>query len=122
MFIRLCTDAELMRGVWDRYDAQNFNSKLFTSLVTVLKRLVTEQPAILGVSTDMFGIGIFNSSEQHLASVATPGATTGGYGFDIGSVAAMVAGAAGAAVSGVVGMIGTDVGLSTTGSAMKLQW
>lgn len=106
-----------MRGVWDRYDAQNAGSKVFTSLITALKRLVTEKPAILGVSTQMFGVGV----SSH-ASEGAPSGGTGGYGFDVGSVAGMVANAASATVSGVVGMIGTEHGLSVAGSAMKLQW
>ena len=56
--IRLCSDAELMRSVWDRYDAEEGGSKVFTSLITALKRLVTERPALLGVGQQMFGVGV----------------------------------------------------------------
>ncbi|TDL18222.1 hypothetical protein BD410DRAFT_900985 [Rickenella mellea] len=116
----LCNDAELMRGVWNRYDAQNAGSKVFTSLITALKRLVTEKPALLGVSTQMFGIGVASNPSES-SGLPASGSGGSGYGFDLGSVAGMVANAASATVSGVVGMMGTEHGLSVAGSAMKLQ-
>jgi len=101
----LCNDAELMRNLWDRYDAKENGSKVFTSLVTELKRLVTEKPSLLGVSAHMGGIGVVSD----------------GHGLDVSSVAGRVATAATATVSGVVGMMGTSAGLSVQGSSMKLQ-
>ncbi|KAI0690366.1 hypothetical protein BC835DRAFT_1365030 [Cytidiella melzeri] len=105
----LCSDAELMRNVWTRYDADETGSKVFTALVTALNRLVTEKPHLLGVSSQMAGLGV-QSGEGHSASV-----------LDVGGVAGMVASAASATMSGVVGMMGSEVGLSVQGSAMKLQ-
>ncbi|KAG6901567.1 hypothetical protein C0995_010501 [Termitomyces sp. Mi166 len=100
----LCSDAELMRNVWDRYDAQESGAKIFASLVTALKRLITEKPAILGVGTQMAGVGVsteVTNSTYSLERVAT---------------------AASATVSGVVGtVIGSSAGLSLHGSSMKLQ-
>lgn len=103
-----------MRNVWDRYDAENGGSKVFTSLITALKRLVTEKPALLGVCTQMFGVGVPNNaaSTSDLSS----------YGLDVGGVAGMVANAASATVSGMASMIGAEVGLTLQGSSMKLQW
>ncbi|KAF7329520.1 Protein MON2 [Mycena kentingensis (nom. inval.)] len=101
----LCSDAELVRNVWARYDAKQAGSNVFSALITALKRLVTEKPALLGVSTQIFGIGV------------QPEGGAGGYE----GVAGMVANAASATVSGVVGMIGGTGGLSLQGSAMKLQ-
>lgn len=113
---RLCSDAELMRGVWDRYDAEESGSSVFTSLVSTLNRLIAEKPALLGVSQQMFGVGA-------LASAVGEGpGTGGGYGLDVGGVAGMVATAATSTMSGVVGMIASGPGLSTQKSAMKLQW
>lgn len=109
---RLCSDSDLMRNVWDRYDAQESGSKVFSSLITALKRLVTEKPALLGVGPQMFGLGVSSGAD----------ASSAGYGLDVGGVAGMVATAASATMSGVVGMIGPEAGLSTQGSAMKLQW
>ncbi|TBU23332.1 hypothetical protein BD311DRAFT_674190 [Dichomitus squalens] len=106
----LCSDAELMRNVWDRYDAEEGGSKVFTSLITALKRLVTERPALLGVGQQMFGVGV----STH------PGSGADG-AYDVGGVAGMVASAASATVTGVANMMTTEAGLSVQGSAMKLQ-
>jgi hypothetical protein len=107
--VRLCSDSELMRSFWERYDAQEAGSNVFTSLVTALKRLVTEKPALLGVSLQISGVGVTSSGD-------------GNYGLDVGGVAGIVATAASATVSGVAGLISTGAGLSVQGSSMKLQW
>ncbi|EIW78018.1 hypothetical protein CONPUDRAFT_146079 [Coniophora puteana RWD-64-598 SS2] len=126
----LCSDAELIRNIWDRYDAlqpppsQDPNtptassgaSKVFASLLTTLKRLVTEKPAILGVSSQMFGIGVSSHSSENVSTSGSGGI------YDVGGgIAGMVANAASATVSGVVGMIGSGGGLGVQGAAMKLQ-
>ncbi|KAI0933226.1 hypothetical protein AcV7_004756 [Taiwanofungus camphoratus] len=109
----LCSDAELMRNVWDRYDAEQGGSKVFTSLITALKRLVTEKPALMGVGMQMFGVGGSASTGSNPDLSA--------YGLDVGGVAGMVATAASATVSGVASMISAEAGLSLQTSAMKLQ-
>jgi hypothetical protein len=106
---RLCADAELIRHFWDQYDAQAAGSNIVTPLITALKRLVTEKPAILGVSSQIHGVGVSSHSGE-------------GYGLDVGGMAGMVATAASATVSGVVGMMASGGGLSLQGSAMKVQW
>ncbi|KAG2050060.1 hypothetical protein BDR06DRAFT_960556 [Suillus hirtellus] len=110
----VCSDAELVRNIWDRYDAQQPGSKVFSSMIVALKRLVTEKPALLGVSAQMMGVGI-----SHTGDSAAPSGSN--YGLDVGGVAGMVATAASATVSGVVGIIGSGIGLSVQNSAMKLQ-
>jgi hypothetical protein len=95
-----------MRQYWERYDANESGSKVFTSLITALKRLVTEKPAILGVSQQMQGLGVqadgpANSKLEH--------------------VAGMVASAASTTVSGALGMHSAS-GLSLATSSMKIQW
>ncbi|KAJ3005991.1 hypothetical protein NUW54_g4103 [Trametes sanguinea] len=102
-----------MRNVWDRYDAEESGSKVFTSLITALKRLVTERPQLLGVCQQMFGVGV----STHPASASTESV----YGLDVGGVAGMVASAASATVSGVANMMTTEAGLSVQSSSMKLQ-
>ncbi|CCL98022.1 uncharacterized protein FIBRA_00015 [Fibroporia radiculosa] len=109
----LCSDAELMRSIWDRYDAEEGGSRIFTSLIASLKRLVTEKPSLLGVGTQMFGVGVPAS--------ASSTSDLSGYGLDVGGVAGMVANAASATVSGVASIISTEAGLSLHGSSMKLQ-
>ncbi|KIJ91398.1 hypothetical protein K443DRAFT_115078 [Laccaria amethystina LaAM-08-1] len=102
----LCSDAGLMRNVWERYDSGNTGSKVFTDLITALKRLVTEKPSLLGSGSQMGGIGVQQDS----------GTSGAGYGLD------MAGRVASATVSGVVGMIGSGGGgLSLQGSSMKLQ-
>ena len=106
---RLCSDSELMRSFWEHYDVQETGSNVFTSLIAALKRLVTEKPALLGVNSQMSGVGVPSSGDVN-------------YGLDVGGVAGIVATAASATVSGVAGLIGTGAGLSVQGSSMKLQW
>ncbi|KDR71626.1 hypothetical protein GALMADRAFT_254004 [Galerina marginata CBS 339.88] len=109
----LCSDAELIRNMWDRYDAQDGGSKAVSSLVTALKRLVTEKPALLGVSQQMGGVGV--QAEPSTPINATGATSAAAYGLD------MAGRVASATVSGVVGMIGGGTGLSLHGSSMKLQ-
>ncbi len=117
---RLCSDAEFMRGVWQRYDAlatdgdtvSTSGARVFTLLISALKRLVTSRPALLGVSAQMHGVGVPASDLQpHLHSH-----------HSLDTVAEMVATAASATVSNVVGMIGTEAGLSVQTATMKVQW
>ena len=116
---RLCSDAEFMRSVWQRYDAFYADgdtgsagcARVFTLLISSLQRLVTSRPSLLGVSTQMQGVGIPSSDTlPHLHS------------HSLDSVAGMVATAASATMSNVVGMIGTEAGLSVQTAAMKVQW
>ena len=108
-----------MRGTWSRYDAQDQHSKRSTSLFTVLQWLVTKKPALLGVSSEMFGVSV---SSNITDSTSSSSGTFDGYGFDMGAVAGLVASAATAAVSGVIGMMSVEAGLSAIGSSVKLQW
>src|SRR5258708_35485231 len=97
-----------MRSFWEHYDIQETGSKVFTSLITALKRLATEKPALLGVSSQMHGVGVLSGGDAN-------------YGLDVGGVAGIVATAASATVSGVAGLIGTGAGPSVEGSSVKLQ-
>ncbi|KAH7877661.1 guanine nucleotide exchange factor in Golgi transport N-terminal-domain-containing protein [Lentinula edodes] len=110
-----CSDAELMRNVWDRYDAQEHGSNALKTLITALKRLVTEKPALLGVGSQMFGVGVSSNNDSHYAL------SPSGSAYSLDGVVGMVATAASATVSNVVGMIGSNAGLSLQGSTMKLQ-
>ncbi|KAJ3975915.1 hypothetical protein EV361DRAFT_886314 [Lentinula raphanica] len=111
----LCSDAELMRNVWDRYDAQESSSNTLSTLITALKRLVTEKPALLGVGSQMSGVGVSSSNDSH-HTISPSGST-----YSLDGVAGMVATAASATVSNVVGMMGSNAGLSLQSSTMKLQ-
>ncbi len=109
-----------MRSVWQRYDALATDSdtssassaRVFSLLISALKRLVTSRPVLLGVSAQMHGVGVpASDSQSHLHSP-----------HSLDSVAEMVATAASATVSNVVGMIGTEAGLSVQTATMKVQW
>ncbi|KAI9435094.1 hypothetical protein H4582DRAFT_1817945 [Lactarius indigo] len=113
----LCSDAEFMRGVWQSYDASasdvdaggSGSARVFTYLISALKRLVTSRPALLGVSAQMQGVGVpTNDTLPHSS-------------HSLDSVAGMVATAASATMSNVVGMIGAEAGLSVQSAAMKVQ-
>lgn len=130
-FYSLCSHAEFMRNVWERYDAQcspstssstteETGSKVFTSLVSALKRLVTEKPSLLGVSQQMMGVGVIHG--DGVAGGSGSGGSGGALGRGEGGGGGGVAGMVSATVSGVVGMMGTEAGLSFQASAMKLQW
>lgn len=99
----------LVRALWDRYDAKKSGSTVFASLMTALKRLAMEKPALLGVEPQMFGIGVTAQPN------ADPSST---YGIDVGAVSAMVVTGA----ASMVGMGGGGGGLSFATSSMKLQW
>lgn len=113
-----------MRNIWERYDAQSSEtgSKVFTSLITALKRLITEKPSLLGVSQQMMGVGVHHSTDGGMSTSGSGGGSGRADGGGVAGMAGMVATAASATVSGVVGMIGSEAGLSLTTSAMKLQW
>ena len=109
-----------MRSVWQRYDALATDgdascassARVFSLLISALKRLVTSRPTLLGISAQMHGVGIpVSDSQSHLHSP-----------HSLDSVAEMVATAASATVSNVVGMIGTEAGLSVQTATMKVQW
>ncbi|KAF5319150.1 hypothetical protein D9619_008506 [Psilocybe cf. subviscida] len=109
----LCSDAELIRKMWDRYDAKESGSRAVTALITAIKRLVTERPALLGVGVQMGGVGVQTEVSPVAATPSAVGAAA--YGLD------MAGRVASATMSGVVGMIAGGAGLSTQTSSMKLQ-
>lgn len=107
----LCNDAELIRNIYSRYDANGSSSSpVIGSLVTALKRLVTEKPAILGANPRIHGVG---------ATVAETPSSATSEGFS--GMAGKVAQAASATVHGVVGMMASSSGLSVETAMMKLQ-
>ncbi|CCO28933.1 Protein MON2 homolog [Rhizoctonia solani AG-1 IB] len=113
----LCSDEDLMRGIWERYDSRDSGSSgVFTALITALRRLATEKPGLLGVSSQMGGIGV--STRDAAAEIAGSSSV---YGGNVGLVAGMVANAATNTISGVVGMMAGGPGLNIPGSSMKLQ-
>ena len=101
--------------MWDCYDAQDTGSKAVSSLITALKRLVTEKPALLGVGGQMSGVGV--QAESLSSSGASGPTSAAAYGLDM---AGRVASATVSTVSGIIGAGGGGLSLQT--SSMKLQW
>ncbi len=61
-----------MRQVWERFDSVEGGTRLFGSLISVLNRLMTEKPVLLGVSSQMFGVGVSSHhSDDRVPSTAT---------------------------------------------------
>ncbi|KAF8754296.1 C-terminal region of Mon2 protein [Rhizoctonia solani] len=113
----LCSDEDLMRGIWERYDSRDSGSSgVFAALITSLRRLATEKPGLLGVNSQMGGVGV--STRDAAAEIAGSNSV---YGGNVGLVAGMVANAATSTISGVVGMMAGGPGLSVSSSSMKLQ-
>lgn len=95
-----------MRRYWEHYDAKG-GSHVFTSLITSLKRLVTEKPALLGVCQQMQGLGVQGDSQSN---------------YKLENVAGMVANAASTTVSGALGIQSNVAGLSLATCMMRVQW
>ena len=89
----------------DRYDSQQSHSAVFASLVNTLNRVISEKPALLGVSTKIFGVGVGAGSADSSA-------------LDVGHIVASAA----SVTAGMVGMSGQEAGLSILHSGMKVQW
>lgn len=92
-----------MRRLHERYDSQPSHSPVFSTLVNTLNKVISEKPAILGVSTKIFGVGV-GSNE--------------GSALDVGNLVASAA----SVTAGMVGMAGQEAGLSMAYSGMKVQW
>lgn len=61
----ICGDPVLLRNIWTQYD-KGRDTKLFAKLVSALGHLVNEKPALLGVGTQMHGLGVPASSTEHV--------------------------------------------------------
>ena len=111
---RICSDAEFARSIWQRYDALATDGctsgassvRVFTSLTSAFRLLVTSRPTLLGISAQMHGVGVSASDYQsHLHSHRSSD-----------SVAETVTMAA----SGT-GMIGTGAGLSVKTAVITIK-
>lgn len=104
---RICGDSTLLQSIWNHYDHPN-GPKLFFKIVSSLGRLVNEKPVLLGVGSQMHGLGIPSTEGAHAHA---------GY-LDMGI--GMVASAANAGMSTVNSMIGATGGGLGPHSGMKL--
>jgi hypothetical protein len=55
---RICGDGVLLQSIWDHFDAQPEGSKLYSKLISSLGKLINEKPILLGVGSQMNGIGV----------------------------------------------------------------
>ncbi|KZS95343.1 hypothetical protein SISNIDRAFT_452743 [Sistotremastrum niveocremeum HHB9708] len=147
----LCSDAELMRKIYTRYDAPKSQSSsssetspgsqsqshegIFTSLLSALNRLSTEKPSLLGTSSQMQGIvpaSFLHPHPPHTSHNSHPNDLNpggGGYGIDVAGVAiagSRIVASAASAAGGMVGIPGMGMGGGeevglSAGSSMKLQ-
>lgn len=90
----ICGDPALLRNIWTQYDKSG-GTKLFAKLVSALGHQVNEKPALLGVGTQMHGLGVPASSSEHVNS----GYLDMGIGM-VASAATMGASAVAGAMSG----------------------
>lgn len=102
----ICGDPALLRAIWTQYDKPN-GPKLFAKLVSALGRLINEKPTLLGVGTQMHGLGVPASSTDNVNA---------GY-FDMGM--GMVASAASVGVSAMSAMVASSGGGLGPHSAVK---
>lgn len=114
----ICGDPSLLSSIWSRYDngADSASPKLYTALISTLNRLATEKPALLGVGSQMHGLGVPASSTDGLHH--TGNHATGGY-LDMGL--GMVASAASVGVSTMSAMMVSETSGLGPISGMKLQ-
>lgn len=108
LICRICGDGSQLQNLWRHFD-QPGGPKLFSKLVSALGRLLNEKPVLLGMGTQMNGIGV-GGIEGHNAH--------GGY-LDMGI--GMVTSAASAGLTTVNSMIGTGTGGLGNHSGMKLR-
>lgn len=109
---RLCRDTSLLTEVWQTFDSGK-DSSIYGDLVSAVRRIISEKPALLGTNEAMQGHGSSHIPGDHYAR-------QGGY-LDMGLSA--VSSAATAGVSTVSAMIGTeDEGKLDANCNIKVQW
>ncbi|ORY29654.1 guanine nucleotide exchange factor in Golgi transport N-terminal-domain-containing protein [Naematelia encephala] len=107
----ICGDSTLLQSIWQQYD-QGEGLGLFGKLVATLGRLVNEKPALLGIGSQMHGLGLpHNSTDGLLGKDA-------GY-LDMGIE--MMTSAANVGVATVSSMIGSSGAGLGVHSGLKLR-
>lgn len=102
----ICGDTRLIQGLYEQYDARGSDSsKIFLRIVSSLSHLISEKPALLGMNTEMHGLGLPHDAPNG-----------SGY-FDIGM--GMVSAAASAGVNTVSSIMGGNSGGLGASSMMR---
>ena len=114
IYVQACSDSKFTHSIWQHYGtlatdgctSSTSSARVFTSLISVFKLLVTSRPTLLRVSAQMHGVGVpASDSQSHLHNHSSD------------NVVEMLAKAA----SGT-GMIRTRVGQSVKTAAIQDQW
>ncbi|KAK8850458.1 hypothetical protein IAR55_004376 [Kwoniella newhampshirensis] len=106
----LCGDPTLLQNIYTHYD-QAGGTQLYGKLVSALSRLVNEKPALLGIGSQMHGLGIPHTDPT------SPGVSSHAGYLDMGL--GMVASAASVGVSTMSAMMGAAGGGLGPQSSMK---
>ncbi|WWC92223.1 uncharacterized protein L201_007177 [Kwoniella dendrophila CBS 6074] len=54
----ICGDTNLLQSIHSHYDATEGSPKLYSKIISSLSRLINEKPALLGIGTQMHGLGV----------------------------------------------------------------
>ncbi|OCF31812.1 hypothetical protein I316_06619 [Kwoniella heveanensis BCC8398] len=110
----ICGDPTLLQKIYNHYDKpENDGLKLYSKIVLALSRLVNEKPALLGIGSQMHGIGVPHTDPT------SPGANPHASYLDLGL--GMVSSAASVGVSTVNAMMGAGGGGLGAQSMVKLR-
>jgi hypothetical protein len=109
--LSICSDFGLLQRIWAKHSKPD---GLFTTIVSSLGRLVNEKPTVLGVGTQMHGLGIpTNESQAQGLNISS-----NGY-LDMGM--SMVSSAASVGMSTVSSIIGSSGAGLGPQSSLKLR-
>ncbi|WWC98642.1 hypothetical protein V866_005535 [Kwoniella sp. B9012] len=111
----ICGDTTLLQNIYAHYDSvKTFtSSKLYNKIVTSLSRLINEKPVLLGIGTQMHGIGVPHTDPT------SPGTNPHASYLDLGI--GMVSSAATAGVNTMNAMMGGQAGGLSAASGVKLR-
>ncbi|OCF58554.1 hypothetical protein L486_04587 [Kwoniella mangroviensis CBS 10435] len=111
----ICGDTVLLQNVYSHYDSieNSTSSKLYNKIVTSLSRLINEKPVLLGIGSQMHGLGVLHTDPT------SPGTNPHASYLDLGI--GMVSSAATAGVNTMNAMMGGQGGGLSAASGVKLR-
>ncbi|WVW80931.1 hypothetical protein I302_102922 [Kwoniella bestiolae CBS 10118] len=110
----ICGDTQLLQSIYSHYDSvENTPTKLYNKIVTSLSRLINEKPILLGIGTQMHGLGVPHTDPT------SPGTNPHASYLDLGI--GMVSSAATAGVNTMNAMMGGQGGGLSSASGVKLR-
>ncbi|WWC65124.1 uncharacterized protein I303_107738 [Kwoniella dejecticola CBS 10117] len=109
----ICGDVTLLQKIYGHYDSIEGSPKLFSKIVSSLSRLINEKPVLLGIGTQMHGLGV-----PHM-DPTSPSTNPHASYLDLGI--GMVSSAASAGVNTVNAMMGGQGGGLSSASGVKLR-